>query len=294
MNFAVMSACKKQRTGSDDMTPQEQKSLFSMRDLPVDVLWMIVALAMQNCRGEMDCQFLRQAKDWLKIINARRDGCYSDQRYHNRKISELNDKCQPDVWARVLHVPSIPSDILSCPDTLEACRHWFMKIASRMLQEVLCQYNTGVIYKRLWKAPPSWDELALRREYPNLSPDAQSNWIEMVAERQAGFFLAILLYQNGVLGPRVLEFNALLHSCLNDPETWGLYLSSAPWWLEHQRDCATHHDAAIEKALKRVTVAFKSQQSVASGEFLFDFLQGKVPRAEADFKFAENENLIPS
>ena len=88
--------------------------------------------------------------------------------------------------------------------------------------------------------------------------------------------LADMLYQNGVLRPRVLEFDAFRQCLLNDPEAWGEYLMTADWWLEHQKDCAKYHAAAIDKAIDRVTVAFKSKQSVASGQFLFDILQGKV------------------
>ena len=268
--------------GQEHMWDDRMPPLFSMGDLPEDVLWMIIAFAMQNCRGEKDCFFLQEANDWYKKIIARKERCYADQRCQERMISKLNSECQPYNWATALQVESIPNmmSFLSCAETVEAYRRWYMRIATRMCEEVLCEYNLGVIYKRYWKLPPLWDTLSFRRD-SGISPDAQTNWTSMVAERQASFFLAALLYENGVLGPRTRGFNAFWNTSFDKVDSLGKVLLTAPWWLEHQKNCVANTSAAITQAADRVTVAENSQEAVRSGKFFFDILQGRVPGTQS-------------
>tara|TARA_B110000444_G_C18813740_1_gene584023 strand:+ start:355 stop:1230 length:876 start_codon:yes stop_codon:yes gene_type:complete len=256
-----------------------------MRDLDEDLLLLIVSLAMQDWKGENDSEFLRRAKAWLTITIARRDACYYDERVNSARISDCNRMCQCDFavdWARVLRVPSIPRDILSCPETLEACQRWFLERATSMCELVLCQYNSGVIYKRDWKAPPLWNaRVVMRRDNDALSVGAQANWIWMVARRQAECCLADLLYMKGVLGPRPKNLDRRLPCIVSGIDAWGKYLMTADWWLQHQKDCAMYHAAAIAEANDRVTIAFNSEVSVSEGNFLLGILRPSEPGTQS-------------
>ena len=246
-----------------------QKRLWCMEDLPDGLLMMIAKFA-----GPV---FFKRAGAWLILNEQRKDFCDADQLHYSTQIAWCNAQCRYDsplAWARVLGVESIPSNILACPITLEACKCWFVKQATRMCEQGLCLHNIKLIYKRDWTAPSSWNEwVAMRREHNGVSPDSQSDFIREAAERQAEWFLAVLLYKKGLLGPAVQDLDPGFESNLSRIKGWGDELRFADWWLRYQEDNAKYHTIAMADASARAELAHMSEVLASGGESLYLLLK---------------------